>query len=142
AARLPVVLLSLVAVYLVYRLVTRAAGKRAGLLSGIALSCFPYWSLLAHQSMTDMPYVAPLTAALAALGLALLAEPEARTPVLELVGFGRTLRVSAFHLLFGVVLLTTLPQLAYLISRNVTLQLAAPPYGFRWHLDELFAGSG
>lgn len=142
AARLPVVLLSLLAVYLVYRLVAKAAGRRAGLLSGVALLCMPYWSLLSHQSMTDMPYVAPLTAALAALGLGLLADPDERVPTLELFAFGRTLRISAFHLLFGVVLLTTLPQLAYLISRNVTLQVAAPPYGFRWHLDELFSGSG
>jgi 4-amino-4-deoxy-L-arabinose transferase-like glycosyltransferase len=142
AARLPVVLLSLLAVQLLYRLVAAGAGRRAAWLSGMALLCIPYWSLLSHQSMTDMPYVAPLTAALAAFGLGLLSDPEKRAPALELSCFGRKLRVSAFHLLFGVVLLTALPQLAYLVSRNVTLQIAAPPYGFRWHLDELFSGSG
>ena len=39
-------------------------------------------------------------------------------------------------------LVSVLPQLAYLVSRNLTLQIAAPPYGFRWHLDEFFSGSG
>jgi 4-amino-4-deoxy-L-arabinose transferase-like glycosyltransferase len=142
AARLPVVLFSLLAVQLLYRLVAACAGRRAAWLSGMALLCVPYWSLLSHQSMTDMPYVAPLTAAMAAFGLGLLSDPEERAPALELSCFGRKLRLSAFHLLFCLVLLTALPQLAYLVSRNLTLQVAAPPYGFRWHLDELFAGSG
>ena len=67
AARMPVVLLTLLAVYALYRFVASAAGKRAGFLGGLVLLCAPYWSLLAHQSMTDMPYVAPLTAALSLL---------------------------------------------------------------------------
>ncbi len=142
AARLPVVFVSLVAVYLLYRFVAAAAGKRAGFLAGLALLCAPYWSLLSHQSMTDMPYVAPLTAALALFGLALLAEPHEEVGSVELCAFGRRLRLSAFHALFGVVLLSALPQLAYLFTRHLTLQLAAPPYGFRWHWDEFFSGSG
>ena len=142
AARLPVVLLTLVAVYALYRFVAAAAGKRAGFLAGLVLLCAPYWSLLAHQSMTDMPYVAPLTAALSLFGLGLMADPDELAPSTELTVFGRVLRVSAFHLLFGVVLLSVLPQLAYLLSRHLTLQIAGPPYGFRWHLDEFFSGSG
>jgi 4-amino-4-deoxy-L-arabinose transferase-like glycosyltransferase len=142
AARLPVVLLTLVAVYLLYRLVARAAGERAGLLAGLVLLCVPYWSLLAHQSMTDMPYVAPLTAALSLFGLGLLTDPERVAPSLDLAVGKRRLRISLFHGLFALILLTALPQLAYLVSRNVTLQLVAPPYGFRWHLDEIYAGSG
>ena len=142
AARMPVVLLALGAVYALYRFVAAAAGKRVGFLAGLVLLCAPYWSLLGHQSMTDMPYVAPLTAALALFGLGLLADPEQLAPALGVSAFGRTLKVSAFHALFGLVLVTTLPQLAYLASRNLTLQIAAPPYGFRWHLDEFFAGSG
>jgi 4-amino-4-deoxy-L-arabinose transferase-like glycosyltransferase len=142
AARLPIALLSLVAVYLLYRFVAAASGKRAGFLAGLLLLCAPYWSLLAHQTMTDMPYVAPVTAALSCFGLALLAEPEERVVGVELTVFGRRLQLSAFHLLFGVVLLSALPQLAYLFTRHLTLQLAAPPYGFRWHWDEFFSGSG
>jgi 4-amino-4-deoxy-L-arabinose transferase-like glycosyltransferase len=142
AARLPVVLLTLIAVYALYRFVAKAANARAGFLAGLALLCMPYWSLLSHQSMTDMPYVAPLTTALSLFGLALLTDADELAPALELTARGRTLRVSAFHALFGVVLLTALPQICYLLSRNVTLQLVLPPYGFRWHLDELFSGSG
>ena len=142
AARLPVVLLTLIAVYALYRFVAAAAGKRVGFLAGLVLLCAPYWSLLAHQSMTDMPYVAPLTAAVSLFGLGLLADPEERAPAFALTAFGRTLRISAAHGLLALVLLSALPQLALLVSRNLTLQLASPPYGFRWHVDELFSGSG
>lgn len=142
AARLPVVLLTLLAVYALYRFVAKATNARAGFLAGLSLLCMPYWSLLSHQSMTDMPYVAPLTTALSLFGLALMTEPDELAPALELTALGRKLRLSAFHALFGLVLITALPQVCYLVSRNVTLQLVLPPYGFRWHLDELFSGSG
>jgi 4-amino-4-deoxy-L-arabinose transferase-like glycosyltransferase len=142
AARMPVVLLTLVAVYALYRFVAAAAGKRVGFLAGLVLLCAPYWSLLAHQSMTDMPYVAPLTAALSLFGLGLLADPEQLAPSFTLAVFGRRLRLSLAHGLFAVVVASALPQLAYLASRNLTLQLVAPPYGFRWHWDEFFSGSG
>jgi 4-amino-4-deoxy-L-arabinose transferase-like glycosyltransferase len=142
AARLPVVLLTLIAVYALYRFVAKATNARAGFLAGLSLLCMPYWSLLSHQSMTDMPYVAPLTTALSLFGLALMTDADEPAASLELTAWGRSLRLSAFHALFGVVLLTALPQLCYLLSRNVTLQLVLPPYGFRWHLDELFSGSG
>jgi 4-amino-4-deoxy-L-arabinose transferase-like glycosyltransferase len=111
-------------------------------LAGLVLLCAPYWSLLGHQSMTDMPYVAPLTAALSLFGLGLLADPDERAKSFAVSAFGRTFWVSAFHALFCVLLLSSLPQLAYLVSRNLTLQIMAPPYGFRWHLDEFFSGSG
>ena len=142
AARMPVVLLALVAVFALYRFVSAAVGKRAGFLAGLVLLCAPYWALLAHQSMTDMPYVAPLTAALSLFGLGLLADPERLAPSFTLRVLGRKLRVSAAHGLFMLVLASALPQLTYLVSRNLTLQIVAPPYGFRWHLDELFSGSG
>ncbi|HEX2874864.1 MAG TPA: glycosyltransferase family 39 protein [Polyangiaceae bacterium] len=142
AARLPVVLLTLIAVYALYRFVAAAAGKRAGFLAGLVLLCAPYWSLLAHQSMTDMPYVAPLTAALALFGLGLLTDAEQRAPSVALTAWGRTLRLSAAHGLLGLVVVGVVPQLTYLVSRQITLQLAAPPYGFRWHWDEFFSGSG
>ncbi len=141
AARLPIALFSLLSVYLLYRFVAAAAGRRAGFLAGVALLTAPYWSLLSHQSMTDMPYVAALTAALSLFGLGLLTRPDETVRSLGLRVAGRTLQVSGFHLLFFVVLASVLPQLVYLLSRHLTLQMVAPPYGFRWHFDEFFSGS-
>ena len=141
-ARLPVFLLTVVASHFLYKAVAKAFGGRAGFLAGLVLTTAPYWYLIAHQSMTDMPYVAPLTTALALVVLGMRSDPEAKVESYALVVGGRRLRWSAFHVLFGCVLLTVLPQLVYLASRNVALQLAGPHFGFRWHLDEFFAGSG
>ena len=141
-ARLPVFVLTVVASYFLYKAVAKAFGGRAGFLSGLVLTTAPYWYLIAHQSMTDMPYVAPLTAALALMVLGMRTEPEALVRSFELRAGARVLRLSAFHLLFASILLSVLPQLVYLLTRNVTLQLHAPHFGFRWHWDEFFAGSG
>ncbi len=141
-ARLPIFLLTVLATYLLYKAVAKPFGKRAGFLAGLVLTTAPYWYLIAHQSMTDMPYVAPLTAALALVVLGMRTDPEARVQSFALSVRKRVLNISGFHLLFGVVLLTVLPQLVYLLTRNVTLQLSAPHFGFRWHWDEFFSGSG
>jgi 4-amino-4-deoxy-L-arabinose transferase-like glycosyltransferase len=142
AARLPIFVLTVIATYLLYKAVAKTFGGRAGFLAGLVLTSAPYWYLIAHQSMTDMPYVAPLTSALALVVLGMRTEPEARVHSFELRVGARILRFSAFHLLFGGLLLSVLPQLVYLLSRNVTLQLGARHFGFRWHWDEFMAGSG
>ncbi|HET7539134.1 MAG TPA: glycosyltransferase family 39 protein [Polyangiaceae bacterium] len=142
AARLPIFLLTVIATYSLYKAVAKTFGGRAGFLAGVVLTTAPYWYLIAHQSMTDMPYVAPLTAALALVVLAMRTEAEALAPSFTLRVGARSLRFSAFHLLFGSLLLSVLPQLVYLLTRNVTLQLGAAHFGFRWHWDEFMAGSG
>jgi len=142
AARLPIFFLTAIGVYCLYKAVAKAFGARAGFLAGLVLSTAPYWYLIAHQSMTDMPYVAPLTAALALVSLGMQTDPEARVKSYELTVRGRTLRLSAFHLLFGAILISVLPQIVYLLSRNLTFQLSPANFGFRWHWDEFFSGSG
>lgn len=141
-ARLPVFLLTAVAAYFLYKSVAKAFGARAGFLAGLVLTTAPYWYLIAHQSMTDMPYVAPLTAALSLVVLGMQTDPEARVRVFPVRVAGRVLGLSVFHLLFGCVLLITLPQLVYLLTRHVSLQMAGPNLGFRWHWDEFMYGSG
>jgi len=141
-ARLPIFLLTVVATYFLYKAVAKAFGGRAGFLAGLVLTTAPYWYLIAHQSMTDMPYVAPLTTALSLLVLGMRTDAEALVRSFELRVGSRVLRASAFHLLFASIVLAVLPQLVYLLTRNVTLQLQAPHFGFRWHWDEFLAGSG
>jgi 4-amino-4-deoxy-L-arabinose transferase-like glycosyltransferase len=141
AARLPIVALTVLATYVLYRAVAQRFGRRAGFLGGLVLTTTPYWYVIGRQSMTDMPYVAPLTAALAFVLLGLGVDPETRVGVRGLRIGRRTFGVSAYHLLFAVVLVTVLPQILYLLSRHLTLQLALPPFGFRFHLDEIPYGS-
>ncbi|HVR18333.1 MAG TPA: glycosyltransferase family 39 protein, partial [Polyangiaceae bacterium] len=140
AARLPVALLALLAAYALYRAVAQRFGGRAGFLCGVVLVSVPYWYLLAHQSMTDMPYVAPLSIALALALLGLGVDPEAQVRTVGIEVRGRTFGLSARHALLGLVLLIVLPQILYLASRHVTLELSLPPH-FRLHLDEFMSGS-
>jgi hypothetical protein len=81
-----------------------------------------------------------------AMGLVLLAarEDESAHVANYEVTFGkRTVRFSAWHLVFGTLLVLVLPQIVYLFSRNVELVLhASGQHGLRPHLDEVRAGSG
>lgn len=143
AARLPVFLLALTAVYLLYRGVAHGCGRRVGLLSGLILLTTPFWFLLARQSVTDMPYVAALTAAFGLLLIGFTTDPETRVREHPLRLGARELRLSAYHLVFAAALLLILPQLLYLASRNVTWQLVGEPrLFFRIHPDAFLVGSG
>lgn len=141
AARLPIVALTLIASYLAYKAVAKVAGRRAGLLGGVVLVTAPYWFLLAHQSMTDMPYAAPLTAALSLVLIGLHTEPEAQVASHEVRWGRRRLRLSWAHAVLMLVVVTALPQIVYLLSRNLTLGLAQGPF-LSLHLDRFSSGSG
>src|SRR5260221_12551644 len=142
AARMPVFVLTLLGTYALYRGVARTQGRRVGLAAGAALTTMPYWYLIAHQTMTDMPYVAPLAAAMALALLGFVTDPDQRMRLTE-VRIGRhAFRVSALHLVLMAVIVSTLPQILYLASRNLTLHLRPDLMGFRFHADEFFSGSG
>ncbi|HEY3500780.1 MAG TPA: glycosyltransferase family 39 protein [Polyangiaceae bacterium] len=141
AARLPIFVFTLIATYVLYRAVAQRFGRRAGFLGGLALTTMPYWYVIGRQSMTDMPYVAPLSAALGLVLLGLGTDPERRVTVHGVRIGSRVFGVSAYHALFVLVLVSVIPQVLYLFSRHLTLQLAAAPHGFRWHLDEIPYGS-
>ena len=142
AARLPVFLLTLLGVYFLYKGVSRVFGRRAGFLGGIVLLTMPYWYLIGHQTMTDMPYVAPLTAAMGLFLLAFHTDPEVEAKLCEIRLGKLTLRVGVHHLVLGAILMVALPQILYLASRNLVLQVEASPFGFRPQLDEFWSGSG
>src|SRR4029078_6511891 len=112
-----------------------------GFLGGLVLSTAPHWYVIGRQSMTDMPYVAPLTAALACVLLGLGKEPEALAPTFPLRVGKRRILVGPDHLVLGLVAATVLPQVLYLFSRHLTLQTTGQSHGFRFHLDEILYGS-
>ena len=142
AARLPVFLLTLLGVYLLYKGVARVWGRRAGFLGGLVLTTMPYWYLISHQTMTDMPYVAPLAASMGLLLIAFHTDADKPLKVYEL-GIGKfKLRFTLLEALLSLVMLCVIPQILYLLSRNLTLQLEAKPMGFRPHFDSFFVGSG
>jgi len=119
--RVPIAGLAIAALYGLYRAVAGAWGKRAGMLVAMVLATMPHWFFLAHQAMTDMPFVAPLVLAMSALMLAITAAPDAVVQSYYVTVFGVRLRVSLWHLAVGLVLLVALPQIAYLLTRPLTL---------------------
>ena len=141
AVRTPNALLTILAVYVLYKGFAKAIGRRPAMLGALVLSTVPDWYFLAHQTMTDMPFVASLTIAMGLLVYGLAVPDEALAPVTEVRLGARTLKVSAWHLLFGVVLALALPQIVYLFSRNVEFVWTADLKGFRPHFDEFTSGS-
>jgi 4-amino-4-deoxy-L-arabinose transferase-like glycosyltransferase len=139
AVRMPIFLFTLVAVYLLYKAVARAFGRRAGLLGGLVLVTMPQWFLVTHQTMTDMPFVATMSATMALFLLGVHEDPHRKVRVYELVLGRLKLRLSAYHLVMGAILACALPQILYLFSRNVDLSLA--PLALRLHADSFLSGS-
>jgi 4-amino-4-deoxy-L-arabinose transferase-like glycosyltransferase len=143
AVRLPFTLFAIAGNYLLYKGVSRWFGRRAALLGAIAVATSPHWFLVAHQSMTDMPYVAAIAAT---IGLVLLAvrEDDATLAGRYEIRLGRrTLSVDLWHLVLGGLLFCVVPQILYLVSRNLELVLDPNTHGlFLPHLDQVHLGSG
>lgn len=139
AVRMPIFLLTLVAGYLLYKAVANIFGRRAGLLGGLVLATMPQWFLVSHQTMTDMPFVATMSSAMALFLLGIHTDPDREARVYE-VNLGITrLRLSAYHLVFGMIVAFALPQILYLFSRNFEIRLSE--FGFYFHADKFMSGS-
>ena len=122
--RLPICALAIGALWALYRAVSRAWGPRAGMLVALVLATMPQWFFLAHQAMTDMPFVAALTLALSMFTLGVVSDPAALAEP-RVLRLGRlTLRYSLWHLTLGAVLVLVLPQVVYLLTRSLSLGCA------------------
>ena len=142
AVRAPVVLLTIVALYLLYKGVSKTFGRRAAFIGGLVLATMPDWFFIAHQTMTDMPFVGAMTACmgLVLIGLRTPEDVEVRAYEMKV---GRTRwRLTAWHLVFGAILVCVLPQVLYLVSRNFEFLWKPGAHGFRPHWDEFWSGSG
>jgi 4-amino-4-deoxy-L-arabinose transferase-like glycosyltransferase len=80
ALRLPFCLMALLALYGVYLVASRLVSRRAGVIAAVVLATCPMFSLVARQAMTDMPFIGPMTLALALGILALFEEDESDLP--------------------------------------------------------------
>ncbi|MCL2450104.1 MAG: glycosyltransferase family 39 protein, partial [Polyangiaceae bacterium] len=142
AVRAPVVLLAILSMYLLYKGVAQTFGRRAALLGSIVLATMPDWYLLAHQTMTDMPFVAAMTACMGLVLIGLRTPEREELRVYEVKAGRYRFRLSGWHLVFGAILVCALPQIFYLVSRNVEFLWHPGARGFRIHWDEFRGGSG
>ena len=142
APRLPMVLMALVAHAALYAGVKASWGRRAAFLGSVVWLATPFWFIIVHQTMTDLPYVAPMATAMGLFLLGFSVDPD-QTMAFYKVRWGRSdWHISAKTAFFAALLICTLPQILYLASLNITLHTQHAPYGFNWHWDTFFAGSG
>lgn len=140
AVRMPIFLLAVLAHYLVYKAVAQSHGRRAGLLVAAVLMTMPQWFLIAHQTMTDMPFVACMTAGVALFLLGFGTASEERVTTYELRFGRRAVRLSLYHLVIGAILVVVVPQVLYLVSRNLTIA-TEPGFAVWFHGDSFWSGS-
>ncbi|WP_437724644.1 ArnT family glycosyltransferase [Sorangium sp. So ce861] len=139
AVRLPIFALTLVAVYLLYKAISRIFSRRAGLLAGVVLTTMPQWFMVSHQTMTDMPFVATMAAAMALLLLGIHTDDAEEARVYEVDLGPLKVGLSLYHLVLGAIVACALPQVLYLLSRHV--EIHAAPFGLRLHGDVFSSGS-
>lgn len=142
ACRLPIFALATLGSYALYKGAAVVFGRKAAFVGSLILVTCPYWYLIGRQTMADMPYVAPVTAAMGMLLLGFHTDPNAEVRQYAIRFGRRTLSLNGFHLLFAAIALCALPQALYLISRNVTLHTGGDLFGFEPHLDQFMKGSG
>lgn len=124
ALRLPHVALSIGALLAVYGAVKTVWNRNTALVVAWVLATTPMFFFLSHQAITDMPYVATMTIALCFLVLALHTDPERLATTYRF----RRWTLSAPQLVAAVLFCITLPQIVYLLSRNVKVP---------WHHGQL-----
>ena len=130
AVRYPMFVLATLAAYLLYKATAASFGRRAGLFAGVVLTTMPAWFFLSHQTMTDMPFVATMTAAMALFLLGAREDPERRIVTYGVRLGRRAVSLSAHQLVVAGILALTLPQILYLVTRNLQLNLD-PVFGLR-----------
>ncbi len=141
--RAPIFLLTVMAIYVLHKGVARIFGRRAGLLGGLVLATMPDWWFLSHQTMTDMPFVGPTATAMGLILIGLYSGEDDKVRLYEVSVGSKVFRLSAYHLVFGAILVAAIPQVIYLFSRNFELIVhGTGPYGFHPHWDEFKTGSG
>jgi 4-amino-4-deoxy-L-arabinose transferase-like glycosyltransferase len=133
--RVPTYLMTVGALLAVYAATARYFTRRAALVCGLVLATTPHFFFQAHQAISDMPFVASMTIAISLLLLAVGEEPERTVKSYRIGSF----LVSGQHLVIAALLGLVLPQILYLVTRNVTL-IDGPM--FAWHVDQFLSGSG
>lgn len=110
AMRLPFCLMGVLGIWAVYLCVSRFASRRAGVIGAVVLATSPLYFLVARQAMTDMPFVGPMTMALALGFLALFDDRDQPLPRATWRGLSWP-RHPLYFVTVGVFVLATLPQL-------------------------------
>lgn len=142
--RLPFVLVSIFCLFALYLLVARMVSKRAGVLTAVICATMPQYALVSRQSITDIPFVALMSAGLCFFLLGLFVGEDEEPPRYTIPLGSYKLSFTTWHLFSGALLLIVLPQLylmvfdiGWLHHRSISLgasrlQLWGLPYAVPW----------
>jgi 4-amino-4-deoxy-L-arabinose transferase-like glycosyltransferase len=133
AVRFPHYVLSVTALLSVYLLVRRYWSNRTGVLCALVLLTCPYYFLISHQAITDLPLVTLMTISVCLLSFGLTEDPQNQA---TLYRFGPFVG-SAQHVLIAAVSAVAIPQILYLASRNLHVGWD----GFFFQYDTFLYGS-
>ncbi len=137
AARYPTFLMALFGNVMLARGVARSFGQRAGLFVALVLATTAHFALLAHQSITDMPLVASVSASFG-LWLSSRGISESMASRGKALGLGPfVLVVSPARLATALFVALLVPEVALLVSRNLDFSLSGPLL----HADRIVTGS-
>lgn len=116
AVRLPHYLMATFAVVVVYHVIKRRFSTMAGVFASLVVVTLPHYFMLSHQAITDMPFVSNMTMATSLLAFAFTADPFQQVKSWT---FWRLRMNATTAVVFGLFVLA-LPQILYLLSRNVS----------------------
>lgn len=117
--RAPMGVIAIIAALFVHHAVGRRWGRGAGVASAVVLMTMPFYFFISHQTMVDMSFVAPMTAAMSLLMVAMYEDPENRVKVYR-IRLGRfEIPLSGFHLLILGLVLVGLTQYLYYATRTM-----------------------
>lgn len=133
AIRFPHYVLSIAALMAVYLVVARYWKKRTGVLCALVLLSCPYFFLISHQAITDLPLVTLMTITVCLLTLGLNEDPQQQVKPYSIGPW----KVTAQHVVIAAVSAVALPQILYLASRN----LAVTSKGVSLRADTFLYGS-
>ncbi len=137
AVRYPIFLMALFGNVTLARGVARSFGSRAGFFTSLVLATTAHFALLAHQSITDMPLVACMSASFG-FWLHSRGTSESKVGAEVRVGLGPLeIDVSPASLLTVFFVALLLPQIGLLASRNVDFSFQ----GSFLHIDHIVTGS-
>ena len=137
AARAPNAALAIVGGVMLAAGVARAYGRRAGFFAQVTLATTAHYALLGHQSTTDMPLVASISASFGALSAAITSASSPASAPRTVRLFGVVLPATPSTALVVLFVVLLVPELALLVSRNVGFE----PGLALVHADRVVSGS-
>ncbi len=143
--RLPIVLVSILGLFAIFLLVSRVISRRAGILSALVCATAPQYAMISRQSITDIPFVALMTAGLCFFLLGMFVDEEERPAEWSFSLAGRSITVTSWHVFSLIFLILVVPQIwlilfhigwqyerAITLGGSTRLRLYGLPYALPW----------